>query len=313
MPRLLGFSLYIKVPKEISGEPQVRNITSSIDLQANLISLDRLNGESNSDYRDRMWDVSVHRGGPLYEGVVNNIARELGMLRSRALTIDLKKNSDGSPIAPSPRVDILANRVVLYSDWRPNGTAIIDKEIRIYQLDDSGYYLDDLAAAINISEYFSATLDASIRPNTISNTLIRGTSNLFVPDERVRADGITKLNYDCIVRNSVSFIEKEIFTKEITGTPSVDGEYSIDYTAGEVQVYLLPSGRNSCSYMTAVFPMIVDSVPVQIFTFQDDDFQYELFEKTTLSSGTIAKTVPNIEGSEIYHQLFKETQVFWGK
>lgn len=313
MAKLQGFSFYVDLPEEIKGTPQVRNIVDNFDLHGDLVSLRRISGESNADYKLRLWDASVHPGGPLYEGVVNGIAREFGLLRVPAITIDIKKASDGSPIALSPRVDILANRVVLYSDWRPDGTAVIDREIRFYQLSDSGYYLDDLATEINKSEYFSAALDAEIRPNTITATIVRKTSNLIVRSEHIRGDKFTQLENSYIVRGSVTFIEKDVFDVEVSGVPAAEGEYSIGYSNGEIMSFVLPSGRGYCAYMAASFPMKVDVVPVQIFTFQDDDFQYELFEKKELDSGELINALPNVEGSEIYHQLFKETEVFWGK
>jgi hypothetical protein len=311
--QLLGFSIYIELPTEIEATPKVRNIANSFDYQGDLVSLSRNQGESNTDYRDRMWDVSVHPGGPLYDGVVSAIARELGMLRKPSLKIELKLGSAGSPIAANPRVDILANRVVLYSDWRPGGTAVIDREIRTYKLGDTGYYLDDLAAAINQSEYFSASLINNIRPNTISSTMVRDTSDLVIQQEYVRSDKLLILENSNIVQGSLIFFEKDIFNTEVSSTPTGEGEYVVDYVNGEVQSYLQPSGQNYCSYHAASFPMTVDTVPVQAFTFQDSDFQYELFQHETLDSGKIQNGLPNAEGSEIYHQLFKETKVFWGK
>jgi len=311
--KLLGFSFYITLPQQVQGKPEVRNITNNFDYQGDLVTLRRLTGESNKDYRNRLWDVSVHPGGPLYEGVVNGIARNLGILRVPSLLIDLKSASGGEPVALSPRVDILANKVVLYSDWRPGGTAVIDREIRTYQIGDTGYYLDDLAAEINNSDYFSAELIGSVRTNTISSTIVRQSSNIPIRGEYIRADKLTQLDYTYIVRNSVSFLEKDIFETEVTGEPAVKGEYSIDYTNGEIQSYMLPSGQSFCSYYAAGFPMTIDTAPVQVFSFQDDDFQYELFTKEELDSGELINSLPNTEGSEIYHQLFKEADVFWGE
>jgi hypothetical protein len=311
--KLLGFSVYIELPTQVEGKPTVRNIVNNFDYQGDLVSLRRIHGEDNASYKERMWDVSVHPGGPLYDGIVSGLARELGYLRENAIQIDLKLNSAGIPIAPSPRVDILANRVVLYSDWRPDGTAVIDKEIRTYKLGDPGYYLDDLVASINQSEYFSAALIGSIRPNTISSTMVRVTSNYVIPQEYVRSDKLLILDNQYIVPGSLSFFEKIIFKTEVTGTPSADGEYVVDYITGEVETYLQPSGQSYCSYQYADFPMTVDTVPIQIFTLQDEDFQYELFHHETLDSGEVVNSLPNAEGSEIYHELFRKCEVFWGE
>ena len=309
----IGFSFYINLPEEIEATPEVKTIVNNFDYIGDIVSLTRLSGESNVDYRNRMWDVRVHPGGPEYEGVLNSLGRDLGMLRQETLIIDLKLDSAGSPIATNPRVDILANRVVLYSDWRPNDAGTIDREIRTYQLDDAGYYLNDLVTQINQSPYFSASIVAGIRPNLHSSTLVRGSSDIFVIDNYVRADKLVPLRYQNVMAETLSFTEKNIFDTEVASNPSADGEYTVDYVNGEILSYTLPSGGGSCSYHAGRFPMKVDSLPIQIFTLQDDDFTDELYEKETLDSGDEANALPNAEGSEIFHQLFMETKVFWGK
>jgi hypothetical protein len=311
--KAIGFSFYVGLPTEISGKPEVRSIVNNFDYHGDLIGLKRITGEDNVSYRSRLLDVAVHPGGPLYEGVVNGIARDLGFIRIPSIKISLKLNSDGSPIALSPRVDILANRVVLYSDWRPDGTAIVDMEIRTYQRNDTGYYIDDLVSAINTSDYFYAELIGTIRPNTISSTMVRNTSNIPVRGEHIRADNLTQLEHTYIVRNSVTFLEKNIFETEVIYDPISDGEYKINYTTGEIQCKMIPSGNSFCSYHAANFPMTIDTVPIQIFTLQDDDFQDELFSKRELSSGELENSLLNPEGAEIYHQLYKECDIFWGK
>jgi hypothetical protein len=309
----IGFSIYIELPTQVVVTPSVQNIVNNFDLQGDIVTLPRLLGESNVDYKKRIWDVSVHRGGPEYEGVVNNLTRDLGFLRSPALKIELKYTSGGDRAAPNPRVDFLSNRVVLYSDWRPIGTPVIDREIRTYQLGDDGYYLNNLVAKINESPYFSATILSGTRSNTISSTLVRRTSDYFIISQNIRSDKLTKLDFDIIIQDSMSFSETDTFKTEVTGTPSLEGEYKIDYQTGEVLTYNLPSGVGTCSYRTGLFPMEVDISPIQLFTLQDDDFQNELFLKRTLASGEEINALPNTEGAEIFHQVFLDADVFWGQ
>jgi len=309
----IGFSFNVQLPREIETTSQGQNIVNSFDYIGNLVSLTRLDNETNAQFKARLWDARVHPGGPDYEGVINGIGREFGFIREKSMTIDIKKDSAGEPIATSPRVDVLANRVVLYSDWRPDGTAVIDREIRTYQLGDTGYYLNDLIAAINESSYFSATIESGIRTNLHSSCLVQGTTDFFIISHGIRADKLTEFDFDTITKSSVNFQEKGIFDTEVTWTPAATGEYKIDYFRGEVISYDTPSGDLGCSFHAAFFPMEVDSLPIQIFTFQDDNFQEELFEKKTLESGEQVNGLPNPEGSEIYHQLFMQTKVFWGK
>ena len=311
--KAIGFSLYVELPTQIKKTPEERSIVNNFDYLGDLVSIWRLDGESNVDFKARILDVNVHPGGPDYEGVLNNIARDLGMLREQTLTISLKLDSAGSPVAPNPRVDILANRVVLYSDWRPDGTEVIDREIRTYKVGDTGYYLDDLTNEINNSSYFSAAIEQGIRPNLHSSNLVRATSDRLIVDDYVRIDKLQELDNDHIVQGSLNFTEKGIFDTEVSVTPSSDGEYYVNYVSGEVESYTIPSGTGTCSYHYGVFPLEIESVPVQIYSFQDDDFQDEMFTKNTLDSGEEINGLLNEEGTEIYHQLYMKTKVFWGE
>lgn len=311
--KTIGFSFYVELPREIKGTPTKKTIVNNFDYIGDVVSMERINGESNLDFKKRIWDKTVHPGGASYEGVVNEIGRKLGLLRKSTLIINLKLNSAGEPIAISPRVDILANRVILYSDWRPNGTAIIDEEIRTYQNSDSGFYLNDLVSLINQSECFSAVLASNIRPNDFSSCLVRKTSTERIPLDYIKPDRFQFLDYRYLSRNSITFEERTIFETEVTGEPSQAGEYKVDYTTGTITSFSTPSGNNGCSYHYNIFPMELDSVPIQVFSLQDENFTTELFEKELSPSGEEINSLPNEEGSEIYHQLFMKTKVFWGK
>lgn len=308
-----SFAFRITSINEYTGTPTSKNIVSHLDLISDLVSLNRLDEETNAEFKQRIMDVAVHPDGGTYEGAINGITRELGYSRQKAMTISLKLNSAGNPIARNPRVDILANKVVLYSDYRTDGTRVIDSTIRTYQPTDTGYFLDDLVAAINTSQCFSATIESGMRPNTHSTNLINGNTDIYVQGDPIDTDSLTVLSAQHIVETSLVFDETETFKTEVTGTPSAKGEYMVDRVNGKIYVYSVPQGDLAVSYHGSVFPFEVDYTPIKIYTFQDDDFQYELFNHETDDSGTEINTVLNTEGSETYHQLFTETKVFWGE
>lgn len=309
----IGFTFSVAAPTQVRVTPIRQNVLNPFDFSGDLVSTKRLDGETNAEYKQRLMDVSVHPGGPLYEGIVNNLSREFGYERSRAILIDLKTSSSGSPIADSPRVDMLANRVILYSDWRPDGTATIDKEIYIYSPDDAGYFLEDLVTEINSSVCFSATQYSGIRGNLHSTNLIRRTSDNMIIGEPIEANNVTTLAGSYITKDSLNFDDLTIFDTEVTSAPSSSAEYYIDYVNGKVYPYDIPSGTSLVSYHYGEFPMQVDFSLVKIYTLQDDNFTEELFTQETLDSGDTTNALPNTEGAEILHQLYKETKVFWGE
>jgi hypothetical protein len=311
--KIQGFSFYIQTPIEIEGKPVKKSILNQFDLLGDIISLRRIEEENNTDYKQRIMDVSVHLGGPTYDGAINNITRDLGLSREHAILIELKLNSAGDPIATNPRVDILAQKVILYSDWRPDDTEIIDTDIRTYKTNDVGYFLENLVTAINNSTCFTATIYDDIRPNLHSSNLIMGSSDNIINGDLINANNYTKLAASYIIQDSLSFDENNIFQTEVVVEPTAIGEYMVDYINGKIYTYDTPSGQAGVYYHHAIFPLVVDYSPIRLYTLQDDNFVDELFQRETLDSGEEINGLPNTEGSETYHQLYTEMKVFWGE
>ena len=230
------------------------------------------------------------------------------------MTINLVLDGNNDPTAASPRVIMLANRIILYSDWRPDGTAIVDKEIRIYQPDDSGFYVSDLVSEINSSTHFTASLAPGVRPNMHSVLLVREDSRNIIFDDFISPTKRIDLVGDYLLKDSLSFIGNEqLFETEVFSTPTQVGEYLVDYTSGTIELFSEPKQSSTINYHHGVFPLEVDYTPIQVFSLNDDDFVDELFTFETLQSGEEVRALPNTEGSEIYHLLYKETNNLWGK
>ena len=309
----VGLAVNVSAVQQVILAPERKNVVNRFDEHGDLLTLDRLPDEGNVDFKARMLDLSVHPGGPTYEGLLNNLCRELGCPRYHAVTIDLKLDSNGSPVAPNPRVDILADKVVLYSDWRTHTNYTIDKEINIYDQGSEGYFLYQLVNEINTSSYFSAAIPSGVRTNTHSVNLFRGTSYDVVFSEAIFSYRQHKFNNYRLVVDSLWFSEsRDIFKTKVLTLPSSAGEYYIDYDNNFVITYSVPSGNGICGYAYNTFPMQVDASLIHIYSLQDDNFVKKLFRQEETESGTLSG-LPNTEGSEIYHQLYKETKVFWGE
>lgn len=78
------------VKKSTPGPKQARN---TIDLWGSRLDTERLTGESNVAYRDRLLDVFVHRGNATHPGLLNAIARDLSLSYSDTALIINAKNS----------------------------------------------------------------------------------------------------------------------------------------------------------------------------------------------------------------------------
>ena len=81
----ISFCFNVSSVKKVSLVPKRQNIVNRFDEHGDLLSLDRLPEEKNSDFRQRMLDVSVNKGDPTYEGFINNLSREFGLEKFKAL------------------------------------------------------------------------------------------------------------------------------------------------------------------------------------------------------------------------------------
>ena len=81
------------------------------------LGLDRIRGESNTEYRDRLLDVMIHRAGSTHFGLAHAINRELGLLYTdNAITIIHKTAPDGQPIVRDLTVAVRADAMVFLSE-----------------------------------------------------------------------------------------------------------------------------------------------------------------------------------------------------
>jgi hypothetical protein len=77
--------------------------------------------------------------------------------------------------------------------------------------------------------------------------------------------------------------------------------------------------------MYNIFPLEIEYCDLQLFTLNDEDFTSELFDKEYLPfqtydyfdepilSGIEVDGLLNPEGAEIYHDVYKNNKIFWGK
>jgi hypothetical protein len=313
MRKSISFFVNIQNPTSLTAKPERKNILNSFDYTGNMVGIERLQEEGNVDLKKRIWDASVNPSGTVYQSLMNGLTRSFGFLKKEILEITLKNNSSGDQIAFSPRIDILANKIILYKTWHPNGNNIIDKEIRTYKSEDSGYWLIDLVSEINSSECFSCSIIDNIRGNTHSSSLIRKSSHIYVSEELIKQSKQNIMNNKNIVRGTVVFEDKENFIDEVESSPTSNGEYHIDYENAVIESYNIPNIRTYCSYHANNFPLKIEYSPIQVFSINDDNYMDELFNKDILDSNEEINSLPNEEGTIIFNKIFNNVKTFWGE
>jgi hypothetical protein len=310
MNKKLNFILEVERSKQFTGVPSPRNIVNSFDHLGLTVGVKRISEESNSSYRERIWDASVNPAGSVYREMLNGIARDFGFLKQEVFKIDLKRSSDGEALASSPQVEVYANRIVLYHNYRMP-TKEIDKEVYFYKPDSSGYYIGDLMRELQSSEYFTIEVASGIRENLLSKFIMKDTTKGFA-QEGSRATKTIILSEKNVVPESFYCSDVSAFLTEVYEEPNRDGEYLINYKEGIVYTYSIPKIGHTINYSYNYFPISIKYMPVQVNSLSDEDYVDELYIYEENEHGQLERTFLNKEGTEVYHELYLKNRMFWG-
>jgi hypothetical protein len=305
----LAYAFNVTTGGKLIFTPEPQNIVNEFDYMGLLLSLPRLPGERNADYRGRLWDVYVHRAGSHEAGLMNGITRELGLLQYDALTIT-------TSTAAEPRVIVGSTRVYLYDDWKSSTDYHLDTSIDIFSRDGSGYYLSGLVTAINASDHFTASLASGVDGHTRSAVLIFTDSNTVIEDDLFPIKR-NLLTYQDVVEGSVgfSFGGRNVFVEEKTSEATVlaDGDYFIDYDEGLVVSYSTPTEATVARYIYRGLPITLKASPVILYEFGSDAFRDEVFEQVLQPDGTYEDGLPNGEAMDYINELLNAKGMLWGE
>lgn len=128
--------------------------TNTIDLWGTRLDTERLSGESNVAYRNRLLDVFVHRGGPTHAGLLNALGRDLNLdYQDQALIIQ----AESSPVS-----GLRFDRIRL---------GISSKKIRVYHPDleihDELALVSPVTREVTPSRYVAKDLVVSLEDGTV--------------------------------------------------------------------------------------------------------------------------------------------------
>lgn len=209
-------SEYRRVETEVeTSTPDVFNYFNRFDDFGLMLDLPRLPGENNYDYRERIKDVMIHRGGPDYPGLMNAIIRELGleyydeaMYLAPAIDEDTQKPYDDMYCWIDARgFNVVASRFKITSHYHtinPN-TGRITISGPIYRvvaeqpqgvvIPDTDYTVDDTGIAFTNPKYYDAPVHLSytlvltiyITDQTIGELIEEINARTFRGDQQVIA------------------------------------------------------------------------------------------------------------------------------
>ncbi len=215
-----------------------------------LLGLTRLPGETNSDYRGRLEDVSAHPGNATYQGLVYALSREFGLTPQPALTITCPEG------VTLPRISLENQELVLYTDAETIAGSwfLRDPAISTLLL---------LTQAINALETFQAVLDADIDPGSYPAGLLNNDSFQWMLKEEVPAATRFTLAHPLINPGTMVFAESQVFANYVDN-PSQPGDFHVDPDTGEVQCLIMPGGAGWVTYQYRKTSLGLDYLPIII-------------------------------------------------
>jgi len=297
-------------------EQKTKNIFNTFDEHGVLVGLERLRGEKNKDYKQRLMDVGVNRASSTYTGLMNGINRELGLTPYDTIEV-LVSGVIAEGAVPAVFVDHAT--ITLYEDY---ATGVIDVEIEIYdkEKDNYAHNISDVVIAINASTNFSCTLVDALREDDLSMTLVHQDSNVEVFDELIPMSNRFFISNSDIITGTISFAESDIFYNRVTSSdPSlmVAGDFFVDNETGETVVKNTPSGSGTVSYkyrdVKTASPFTLVTSPVSIKDVNDDVFQNRMYDQFISPTGEEYSGLPKSEYVDIVREVLSKRALYWGK
>tara|TARA_Y100000310_G_scaffold342462_1_gene445844 strand:- start:4020 stop:4952 length:933 start_codon:yes stop_codon:yes gene_type:complete len=293
-----------------AGVPLAKAVWNQFDEHGLVLSLPRLRGETNADYRYRLLDVMAHQADATYTGLVHGITRGLGLDLFKPLVIQPVLYTGGRTIARDPCVEIKYGFIRLYEDYA-NG--VVDLELDMWEMGLNAEYIGHLEALINDSVYYTATEDPDYT-NTRSIRLMNQMSRQLHEQAGLRTTRWT-LDKQYIAPGTLIFRDdKATFAVEVpqVGMVTTAGSYHVDYVTGIVTSYSIPTREFGVEYYHNVYDWEPAASPVVVSAVHDEDFRRRMYEQILLDDGTTTDHLPTYFGVDIINELLAVAPMYWG-
>lgn len=296
---------------DIILEQKPKTVWNQYDEHGLVVSLKRLEGETNWEYRRRLLDSMVHVSNSSYRGMVHGITRELGLSLFNPLLVNPKVDSEGRFLASDPYIRFDGAFVYLYSDYK-NGK--LDWAIDRHEAGGNYEHLQRMVEFINTTEFFEAGIFPGFNPFTRSMTLLNQSNRVRVPGETVPASNKFKLDNEHIVRGTVVFQDRKIFRTEVAQVGQVvrKGQYHVDYHSGIVTVASVPDANFGVRYEYSEYPFRPVASPVIVYDITNDNVRAKMFHQVLLDDGTYTHGIPREIGNDIINELLTIVPMYWG-
>lgn len=282
-------------------------LPSGLDEVGLTLGLQRIEGESVANYRQRLLLEARDRSGPTQEQIIRGMARKVGEFDVPVFKITLILDANDIPLAADPYIEVTSTVIRAYSDYA-SGT--LDFEHYLNDRTD-GYFLKVIKASFDASTFFDLeVLDTSYEYKKSSH-LRFGNTNGYVSREFLRTSKSNKL-----LEDNIKDIYPDIgviFRNEVASTALVleEGDYYIDYVNGVIITYNTAAGFIGYTYRD--FPYTLHWQPVRMWPFNDSDKVYLINDTTLDDLGAEVNNKLNSQGAEIVNEILSVHPLSWGE
>jgi hypothetical protein len=286
-------------------------IFNELDSQGLFLGLPRISEERNPAYKARLLDVFVNRSSSTQQGLIHGITRELGLAVSEVMTVKNVLDGNGDPVLPFPATVFEETKCTLYSDF---GEGTVLKTIDRFETSGIAWTLTELAAEINATGSFTATLDPDAIGNQRSMTIFNQSSVKFSLNEYISGKGHRiKLEHENIVLDSITVVSDNVLRRVDAEVDLVyPGDYTIDRKAGFLITNVIPMSGSRIRYQYREDTMIFKASPVIMHNIQSADFQTKMYEQEIDEDGNTINGTPTILGADIVNELLSVFPSNWG-
>lgn len=296
------------------GIPTAESVWNQFDEQGLILTLKRIQGESNVAYRNRLFDVLVHQANSTYTGLVYGLTREMGLDLFYPVWISPKLLPNGSTIAQDPYIEFDHTRMMLYNNY---GQDKVDLEIDRWVRGGNYEHLGQLVNCINTySSYFTATLLDSDYEWTRSMCILNQTNRKqnIMPVER---SSKWQLPHKHLLRGTVRFYNDSVtYLNKVNAAVDINklGDYHVDYINGVVSSYSIPTQQTEIEYKYVDNPWKPIASPLIISSISNDNFKKAMYEQIVLDDGTgLTHGLATVLGVEILNELLSVQPMYVGE
>jgi len=272
------------------------------------LGLQRLPEEPLHKYRQRLLHEARDPADPSQSSYIRGVGRKIGALDLPVFDIELVLDADDVPLAPRPAVEVTSTYLRAYYDY---DNELSDVEV-FFEDRDNGWWLQDVLAAFAASAYFTATALDDYDQYLRSRNLRFDNTERYRMQFQLLGGYQNRLPHQNLVE--IMFSDRSVFASEVDDVSLVaaEGDFFVDYVAGQVFTYSTAQG--TCSYSYAELPYRMHWQSVSVVPLDDADLKFRhMDEQISDDTGELERSSLSPEGARVYNQVLAVHPLGWGE